>query len=131
MPDLPERMGSAPLDEPEPGGMELAASYSGYAGPLPPPGLLNEYDPETRQSIIAEFQGDSEHRRKIEQSALEGNLHLARRAQDRAAVIAVGGIVLSIVLVGSGEVGWGVAFGAVELLLAILATLVNRFRRSN
>ena len=52
-----------------------------YSGPLPPPEMLNQFDPETRAAIVADFTAHSEYRREISHQALASTVDLARRAK--------------------------------------------------
>lgn len=99
-----------------------------YAGPLPPPDLLNQFDTDTRAAIVNDFVAHSQHRRDMEQQALALSVELVRRGQDRATVIAIGGLVVAAIVAVAGQPLWGVVLALVDIGGGIAVSLLLRTR---
>ena len=107
-------------------------SYSeGYAGPLPPPELLNQFDDDTRAAIVSDFVAHSQHHREMEQQALALSLELARRGQDRATAISISGLVVAAVVAVVGQPLWGVVLAVIDIAGGIATSLLLRTRSRN
>lgn len=122
---LPEK----PPQEVQPQEVHQQVAYSeNYAGPLPPPDLLKQFDSDTRAAIVEDFMAHSRHRRDMEQQALSQSVDLARRAQDRATVIAVGGLVVAAIVAIAGQPLWGVLLAVLDIGGGVAASLLLRMR---
>ncbi len=104
-------------------------SYSeNYAGPLPPPDLLNQFDRDTRVAIVNDFMAHSQHRRDMEQQALARSVELVRRGQDRATVIAVGGLIVAAIVAIVGQPLWGVVLAVLDIGGGVAVSMFLRMR---
>lgn len=97
-----------------------------YSGPLPPPEMLNQFDPETRAAIVADFTAHSVYRREISHQALASTVDLARRARDRVTLIAIGGLVVAAVIAAAGQPLWGVLLAALDIGGGVAVALLQR-----
>lgn len=96
-----------------------------YAGPIPPPAMLKQFDevvPGAAKQIMDDAHAQSQHRRNIEKDQIDAAISDGRRGQYFAFIIAmtviVGGIVL--ILLGYGTAG-------LVILLPALTTLIGLF----
>ncbi len=124
MNDLPEQ----PPQEVQQQEVQQVAYSENYAGPLPPPGLLNQFDGDARAAIVNDFMAHSQHRRDMERQALAQSVELARRGQDRATAIAIGGLVVAAVVAIAGQPLWAVALAIVDIGGGVAASLFLRLR---
>jgi uncharacterized membrane protein len=53
---------------------ELVAQSYQFSGPIPPPGLLNQYDVNTRRVIVDMASKQSQHRQAIEKAVIKNNV---------------------------------------------------------
>ena len=127
MNDLPEQ----PPQEVQQQEVQQVAYSENYAGPLPPPGLLNQFDSDTRAAIVNDFMAHSQHRRDMEQQALIQSVELARRGQDRATAIAIGGLVVAAIVAIAGQPLWGVVLAVLDIGGGVAASLFLRMRSRN
>ena len=133
MADLPEKRPQEVQQQEEPQQQEVRqVAYSeNYAGPLPPPDLLNQFDRDTRAAIVNDFMAHSQHRRDMEQQALAQSVELARRGQDRAMVIAIGGLVVAAIVAVAGQPLWGVVLAVLDIGGGVAVSLFLRMRSRN
>ncbi len=127
MADLPENR----PEEVQQQEVRQVAYSENYAGPLPPPDLLNQFDDDTRAAIVNDFMAHSQHRRDMEEQALGKSVELARRGQDRATVIAVGGLVVAATVAVAGQPLWGVVLAVLDIAGGIAVSLLLRMRPRN
>jgi len=84
-----------------------------FRGPLPPPALLNQYDPETRRIIVNMALEQSKHRQTLEKSVITSNITNEKNGMWIAAFITCfmigGGIYL--LLFDKDIVGFFLIFG--------------------
>lgn len=96
-----------------------------FAGPLPHPGLLRQYDevfPGCAERIVAMAEKQSAHRQSLETQHLTGNQSAERLGQILAAIIAVVGLLIA------GFLSWqGQAVMGFSLFVLDLAVLVGVF----
>ena len=118
------------------GGNQLIAVKQQFQGPLPPPGLLQEYErihPGTAERILQQFERETQHRHLLEQKIVEAQIEAQgaeipalRLGQIFAFVIAVVGLLCAAYCVvhakTSGGAWAGASIGGVSL-----ATLVGIF----
>ena len=112
-------------------GVRQVAYSENYAGPLPRPDLLNQFDDDTRTAIVNDFTAHSQHRRDMEAQALVSSVELVRRGQDRATVIAIGGLVVAAIVAIAGQPLWGVVLAALDIGGGIVVSLLLRMRSRN
>ena len=67
----------------------------------------------------------------MEQQALAQSVDLARRGQDRATVIAVGGLVVAAIVAIAGQPLWGVLLAVLDIGGGVAASLLLRIRSQN
>ena len=128
MADLPEKRPQEVQQHEE---VQQVAYSENYAGPLPPPDLLNQFDSDTRAAIVSDFMAHSQHRRDMEHQALVQSVDLARRGQDRATVIAIGGLVVAAIVAVAGQPLWGVVLAVLDIGGGIGVSLFLRRRSRN
>lgn len=130
-----EGTGSPPDLAPRPPGTitrKTTAEFHQFAGPLPPPALLAEYDkvvPTAAERIIRMAEEQGAHRRSMEQQVIAHEITLARRGQISGFTLALIGLIGGFALLAAGKDGYGIA--AVITSLATLAGVLvfGRFRR--
>ena len=72
-----------------------------YAGPLPPPGILQGYkdiDPEILNLILSDFEKNAEHTRAQEKVALQAQVAEVKRGQKLAFFVIICGLVATTLL---------------------------------
>ncbi|MBY0256124.1 MAG: DUF2335 domain-containing protein [Methylobacterium sp.] len=70
--------------ENEPGRPTLIEERQFWQGPLPPPATLEQFReilPDLPRQIVEQWREESQHRRKLEERSLEGNLRTVRLGQ--------------------------------------------------
>ena len=92
--------------------------YGSFSGPLPPPNVLNLYDPDTRQTIVAEFVANRRHRTKSQSRSqvfffirdilsllaaftlalrlIDGSINIIQQGQSIVGLLGIGGTVAVI-----------------------------------
>lgn len=110
-----------------PGG-NLRMEMRSFAGPLPPPGMLAEYDqihPGTADRIITQFEEQGRHRRKLENRVVWHNVISATTGQVMAFILLLGALGLGGFLLyhdkpvaGLGTIITAVGGAATVLLVA-------------
>lgn len=107
--------------------LQLAATY--YAGPLPPPAMLEAYERASEGAarlILEQFMEESAHRRALETEELRQATAESRRAQWLAFTLGITGLAGAIYLGAAGQtVACSVLAGGV------LASLVTAFLRGS
>ena len=89
-----------------------------WQGPLPPPEALvrfNDAFPGCAERIVAMAENQSNHRQRLEDKVVSGNLALAGRAQILAALLAAGALGGSIYLLAHNMKAEGLATFATEV----------------
>lgn len=89
-----------------------------YEGPIPPPGLLREFDelvPGSAKQIIDNAHAQSEHRRAMERGILDHESRSTSRGQWFAFLIALSILAISVFLISQGKSLEGLALLAVEV----------------
>lgn len=132
MTDLPEKPPQeVRQQEVRPQEVRQVAFSEDYAGPLPPPDLLNQFDSDTRAAIVKDFTAYSQHRRDMEKQALVESVGLARRGQDRATAIAIGGLVVAAIVAVAGQPLWAVVLAVLDIGGGVAVSLILRMRPRN
>lgn len=93
--------------------------YGSFSGPLPPPNVLNLYDSDTRQTIVAEFVANRVHRTKSQSRRqilhfvwdmltlgaafvlawrlIDGSITIIQQGQSAEGLLGIGGTVAAVV----------------------------------
>lgn len=103
--------------------MELRAEH--FAGPLPPPAVLQEYDqvlPGLAERIVTLAEKQSAHRQALEKGVVEANIRNEARGQHYGLIIGLVIGVGALVLIGLGHSGIGLS-----IVIAELAAFVGVF----
>lgn len=98
---------------------------SAYSGPIPPPEMLQHYDeiiPGLAETIIANWNAESDHRRAMEQAGLLGEQKAERRGQWLGAAVAVAIPLAAITagVLGLDEIGIALATIGVAGIVTVL-----------
>ena len=92
---------------------ELSVARSNFfAGPLPPPDHLREYEnilPGSADRIIRMAEEQAQHRRRLEESVTNSNTKLETRGQILGFVIAMTALIGGGYIMASGQSVWGAA----------------------
>lgn len=96
----------------------------GYAGPLPPPGMLAQYNalvPGAADRILRMAEEQQSHRHEMESSVVRRNLDAQVRGQRMSFMISVIVIVGGFALMAYGKDGYGIAaiVSALSVLVAV------------
>lgn len=107
-----------------------------FSGPLPPPSMFSEYEkilPGAADRIFTLAEGESLHRRSMQERALDSSVDYGRRGQNFGLFMGLSGIFSGLVIVALGTIFSSgtnsmVALAAGTLLSGgSLATIVSKF----
>lgn len=104
-------------------------SQAVFAGPLPPPNILQAYEQVEAglaDRIVAMAEDQGRHRRELEWKALEGNQAAQTRGQRSALILGLAGAALAGLLVWKDQFLWGVGLFAGELISLATVFLIGR-----
>lgn len=98
-------------------------SQMSFSGPIPPPDVLNQFDEETRRTIVQMAVDDQKHVHMMNQTGLQGSINKDRRGQMCGVTIAVVGLIAAVLIaphsaVAAGLIGTLDLFGMVALFVA-------------
>lgn len=120
------------------GGVSVRAEWS-FAGPLPPPPILEGYDrvcPGAAQRILDWVEQEGSHRRSLEETAVNAQVESMRRefrearvGQFCATVITLAFVVAGAYMVTTGQPVAGTIFGGVGLSGIVTAFIYGRTKR--
>ncbi|PIY80649.1 MAG: hypothetical protein COY80_01890 [Candidatus Pacebacteria bacterium CG_4_10_14_0_8_um_filter_42_14] len=84
-----------------------------YSGPLPHPSVLNQYDPQTRKTIVGMAKNQSSHRQSIELSVIASNIKNERTGMFIAGSLTFAMIIAGVILLAIGKdfAGYASIFG--------------------
>jgi uncharacterized membrane protein len=100
-----------------------------WSGPLPPPQTLEEFRqlvPDAPERIFRQWEEESNHRRKYEDTALKASIRSDRRGQIAAAIFAVGALVLTAVCVVYNQPWIAAILGGGTIASVVTAFLYER-----
>lgn len=91
------RLGNLLLAASEPGSptVSVATRQVSYQGPLPPPAQLNEYDDDTRRTIVNMALNEQQHAHTLREKSLHGAISKDKRGQRYGLTVAVVGLVVA------------------------------------
>ncbi len=92
----------------EAGGLQIQAAS--FSGPLPPPGILAQYDalvPGSANRILTQWETQTNHRQSLELRVVESNVANARHGQQFAFILAVLILLTAVGLFATGRDIWG------------------------
>lgn len=75
--------------------LQVAVRTAFFSGPLPPPGLLAQYDPETRKTIVSMAEREQTHAHDMQSRGLDGMIQKDKRGQRYGMAIAITGLVVA------------------------------------
>lgn len=75
--------------------LQFAVRTASFSGPLPPPGLLAQYDAETRQAIVGMAQSEQSHTHDMQARSLDGMIEKDKRGQRYGVTIALTGLLVA------------------------------------
>lgn len=84
----------------------IAVTAMQFAGPLPPPDLLAQYEsivPGSAERLIKQMEDQGNHRRAMERVVIEGNDRDSRRGVTWAGVLGLAGVALAAFAVHKGH----------------------------
>ncbi len=117
------QVASAPQSE---GQHQLIVANQQWAGPLPPPSLLQGYDevlPGCAERIVRSMEREQEHRHEMDKRLVDTYRTVYTRGQAIASVVALGSLAGAIYLGINGQTAPSVAALTVGLGQAVLAFL--------
>ncbi|CAM0557107.1 hypothetical protein EHLJMEHL_02195 [Vreelandella titanicae] len=94
-----------------------------FSGPLPHPDILNQFDEETRRTIVQMAVDDQKHVHEMNKTGLSGSILKDRRGQLCGVTIAVVGLIAAVLIApysafAAGIIGTLDLFGMVALFVA-------------
>lgn len=94
-----------------------------FSGPLPHPDILNQFDEETRKTIVQMAVDDQKHVHEMNKTGLSGSILKDRRGQLCGVTIAVVGLIAAVLIApysafAAGIIGTLDLFGMVALFVA-------------
>ncbi|MGP9764557.1 hypothetical protein ACT3UM_02365 [Halomonas sp. AOP13-D3-9] len=94
-----------------------------FSGPLPHPDILNQFDDETRRTIVQMAVDDQKHVHEMNKTGLSGSILKDRRGQLCGVTIAVVGLIAAVLIApysafAAGIIGTLDLFGMVALFVA-------------
>jgi uncharacterized membrane protein len=94
-----------------------------FSGPLPHPDILNQFDEETRKTIVQMAVDDQRHVHEMNKTGLSGSILKDRRGQFCGVIIAVVGLIAAVLIApysafAAGIIGTLDLFGMVALFVA-------------
>lgn len=118
---------------------QMATKVASFRGPLPPPSLLQGYDdiqPGFAERIVRMAEGEADHRRQLEQKALDADIKLSHKdfTERRWGQCLAFTIVLVMAAIGgylgiNGKQVVGSVFGG-PAIIAIVGAFLNK-KKSN
>ncbi|MFN3580391.1 MAG: DUF2335 domain-containing protein [Pseudomonas sp.] len=75
--------------------LQVAIRTASFSGPLPPPALLAQYDPETRKTIVAMAEREQLHSHEMHSRGLAGMIEKDKRGQRFGVSIAITGLLVA------------------------------------
>lgn len=104
---------------------EINLTATTFSGPLPPPQMLADYDkisPGLANRMMAQVELQSEHRREIEKTVVQGNVRSSKRGTVAGVIVALGAMALAAYALQTNHPTAAVAIVSIDL-----ASLVGVF----
>lgn len=108
-----------------------------YSGPLPPPGLLKQYNeiiPDAAERILCVAEQQAKHRQALEKTVVVGDSKRADRGLWAGLAVTLSLVAGAVFLVSTGHDGAGIAIAAVDVVglasVFVYGTISRRSERS-
>lgn len=103
--------------------LQQRVRQTSFSGPLPHPDILNQFDEETRRTIVQMAVDDQKHVHEMNRTGLSGSILKDRRGQLCGVTIAVVGLIAAVLIApysafAAGIIGTLDLFGMVALFVA-------------
>lgn len=104
---------------------QFVIQQQSFSGPIPPPAILEGYErilPGAAERILRMSESQSQHRQRLEQQVITGNIKAQSRGQHYAFILTGGLFVGSIYLVANG-----IQIGGLAALVIAVGGIVSTF----
>lgn len=115
--------------EPEMDEERLLEIWASFSGPLPPPEMLEAYKrafPECPQRIVKMAEDQLQHRHRLEERKLTGDIAAERRGSYLGVALTGGAIAGAVYLLGAGQSLAGYVIFATQVVVVVALKLLAR-----
>lgn len=115
--------------DPEMDEERLLEFWASFSGPLPPPDMLEAYKrafPECPQRIVKMAEDQLQHRHRLEEKKLTGDIAAERRGSYLGVALTGGAVAGAVYLLGAGQSLAGYVIFATQVVLVVALRLLAR-----
>jgi len=115
------------------GGAQLISIESSWSGPLPPPNTLAQFEeihPGSAKIIMETFQAQTNHRLRLENTAITSNVSKEKRGQNYGLIIALVGILAGTACILMGHDVAGASIAGVDLVAIVTVFVIGKSKQN-